>query len=61
MAMMATLMAASGIQLPEIQLLGTLSVRPPTPAPQSQSQPPLQLPAQSQQFSTPQHQVVDGS
>ena len=60
-AMMAALMAASGIQLPQIQLPGTSSVRPPTPAPQSQSQPPLQLPAQSQPFSTPQHQVSQGA
>jgi len=51
-AMMAALMAASGIQLPHIQLPGTSSIRPPTPAPQSQSQPPLQLPAQSQPFSS---------
>jgi len=29
--------------------------------PQSQSQPPLQLPAQSQPFSTPQHQVSQGA
>jgi len=58
-AMMAALMAASGIQIPQIQLPGTSSVRPPTPAPQtqSQSQQPFQLPAQSQPFSTPQHQV----
>jgi len=42
---MADLMAASGIQLPQIQILGTSSVRPSTPAPQSQSQQPLQLPA----------------
>jgi len=54
-AMMAALMAASGIQLPQIQLLGTSSVRPSTPDPQSQSQQPPQLPAQSQPFSTPQH------
>jgi len=59
--MMAALMAASGIQLPQIQLPGTSSVRPPTPAPQSQSQQPLQLPAQSQPFSTPQHQVSQGA
>ena len=58
-AMMAALIAASGIQLP--QLLGTSSVRPPTPAPQSQSQPPLQLPTQSQPFSMPQHQVSEGA
>ena len=58
---MAALMAASGIQLPQIQLSGTSSVRPPTPAPQSQSQQPLQLPAQSQPFSTPQHQVSQGA
>jgi len=49
-AMMAVLMAASRTQLPQIQLPGTSSVRPPTPVPQpsgfqSQSQPPLQLPA----------------
>ena len=60
-AMMAALMAASGIQLPQIQLPGTLSIRPPTPAPQSQSQPPLELPAQSQPFSTPEHQVSPGA
>ena len=60
--MMAALMAASGIQLPQIQLPGTSSVRPPTPVSQpSQSQPPLQLPAQSQPFSTPQHQVSQGA
>jgi len=59
--MMAALMAASGIQLPQFQLLGTSSVRPSTPAPQSQSQQPLQLPAQSQPFSTPQHQVSKGA
>ena len=60
---MAALMAASGIQLPQIQLPGTSSVRPPTPAPQTQSpsQQPLQLPAQSQPFSTPQHQVSQGA
>jgi len=33
-AMMAALMTASGIQLPQIQLPGTSSVRPPTPVPQ---------------------------
>lgn len=65
-AMMAALMAASGIQLPQIQLPNTSSVRPPTPVSQpsqfqSQSQPPLQLPAQSQPFSTPQHQVSQGA
>jgi len=38
-----------------------LSVRPPTLAPQSQSQPPPQLPAQSQPFSTAQHQVSQGA
>jgi len=61
--MMAAIMAASGIQIPQIQLPGTLTVRPPTPAPptQSQSQQPLQLPAQSQSFSTPQHQVSQGA
>ena len=59
--MMAALMAASGIQLPQIQLPVTSSVRPPTPAPQSQSQQPFQLPAQSQPFSTPQHQVSQGA
>jgi len=60
--MMAALMAASGIQLPQIQLPGTSSVRPPTLVSQpSQSQPPLQLPAQSQTFSTPQHQVSQGA
>ena len=37
-AMMAALMAASGIQIPQIQLPGTSTVRPPTPAPQTQSQ-----------------------
>jgi len=63
---MAALMAASGIQLPQIQLPVTSSVRPPTPVPQpsgfqSQSQPPLQLPAQSQLFSTRQHQVSQGA
>ena len=60
-AMMAALMAASGIQLP--QLPGTSSVRLPTPAPQTQSpsQQPLQLPAQSQPFSTPQHQISQGA
>jgi len=36
-AMMAALMAPSGIQIPQIQLPGTSSVRPPTPAPQTQS------------------------
>jgi len=61
MAMMAALMAASGIQLPQVQLPGTSSVRPPTPAPPSQSQQPLQLPAQSQPFSMPQHQVSQGA
>ncbi|XP_021303818.1 lysine-rich arabinogalactan protein 17-like [Sorghum bicolor] len=52
-------MAASGIQIPQIQLPSTSTIRPPTPAPQtqSQSQQPLQLPAQSQPFSTPQHQA----
>ena len=57
------MMAASGIQIPQIQLPGTSSVRPPTPAPQtqSQSQQTLQLPAQSQPFSTPQHQVSQGA
>jgi len=61
--MMAAIMAASGIQIPQIQLPGTLNVRPPTPAPQtqSQSQQSLQLPAQSQPFSTPQHQVSQGA
>ena len=59
--MMAALMAAFGIQLPQIQLLGTSSVRPSTPVPPSQSQQPLQLPAQSQPFSTPQHQVSQGA
>ena len=59
--MMAALMAASGIQILQVQLPGTSSVRPPTPAPQSQSQQPLQLPAQSQPFSTPQHQVSQGA
>ena len=59
--MMAALMAASGIQLPQIQLPGTSSVRPSTPAPQSQTQQPLQLPTQSQPFSTPQHQVSQGA
>ena len=54
--MMAALMAASGIQLP-----GTSFVRPSTLAPQSQSQQPLQLPAQSQPFSMPQHQVSQGA
>jgi hypothetical protein len=56
-------MAASGIQIPQIQLPCTSSVRPPNPAPQtqSQSQQPLQLPAQSQPFSTPQHQVSQGA
>ena len=44
--MMAVLMAALGIQLPQIQLPGTSSVRPPTLVSQpshfqSQSQPPL--------------------
>jgi len=60
---MAALMAASGIQIPQIQLRGTSSVRPPTPVPQNQSQyqQPLQLPAQSQPFSTPQHQVSQGA
>ena len=58
---MAALMAASGIQLPQIQLPGTSSVRPSTPAPQSQTQQPLQLPTQSQPFSTPQHQVSQGA
>ena len=40
-----------------------MTVRPPTPAPptQSQSQQPLQLPAQSQPFSKPQHQVSQGA
>ena len=61
MTMMATLMAASGIQLSQIQLPGTSSVRPSTLAPQSQSQQPLLLPAQSQPFSTPQHQVSQGA
>jgi len=58
-AMMAAIMAASGIQIPQIQLPGTSTVRPPTPAPQTQSQSeqPLQLSAQSQLFSTPQHEV----
>ena len=60
-AMMAALMAASGIQILQIQLPGTSLVRPPTPAPQSQSQQSLQLPAQSQSFSTPQHQVSQGA
>ena len=60
-AMMAALMAASGIQLPQFQHPGTSSVRPPTPAPQSQSQQPLQLLAQNQLFSTPQHQVSQGA
>ena len=59
--MMAALMAASRIQLPQIQIPGTSSVRPSTPAPQSQSQQPLQFPAQSQPFSTPQHQVSQGA
>ena len=56
-------MAALGIQIPQIQLPGTSTVRPPTPAPptQSQSQQPLQLPTQSQPFSTPQHQVSQGA
>jgi hypothetical protein len=49
-AQQTAMMAALGIQLPQIQLPGTFSVRPPTPVPQpsgfqSQSQPPLQLPA----------------
>jgi len=60
-AMMAALMAALGIQIPQIQLPGTSSVRPSTPAPQSQSQQPPQLPAQSQPFLTPQHQVSQGA
>jgi len=62
-AMMAALMAALGIQIPQIQLPGTSTVRPPTLAPQtqSQSQQPFQLPAQSQPFSTPQHQVSQGA
>jgi len=65
-ALMAALMAASGIQLQQIQLPGTSSMRPPTlvlypSGLQSQSQPPLQLPAQSQPFSTPQHQVSQGA
>jgi len=64
--MMAALMAATGIQLPQVQLLGTSSVRTLTPVLQpsglqSQSQPPLQLPAQSQPFSTLQHQVSQGA
>jgi len=61
--MMVAIMAASGSQIPQIQLPGTSTVRPPTPAPQtqSQSQLPLQLPAQSQPFSTPQHQVSQGA
>jgi len=64
--MMAALMAASGIQLPQIQLPGTSSVRPPTLVPQpsglqSPSQLPLQLPTQSQPFSTTQHQVSQGA
>ena len=65
-AKMVALMAASGIQLPQIQLPGTSSVRSLTLVSQpsqfqSQSQPPLQLPAQSQPFSTPQHQVSQGA
>ena len=59
--MMVALMAALGIQLPQIQLIATSSVRLPTLAPQSQSQQPLQLPAQSQPFLTPQHQVSQGA
>jgi len=62
-AQQTAMMAASGIQIPQIQLPGTSTVRPPTLAPetQSQSQQPLQLPAQSQPFSTPQHQVSQGA
>jgi hypothetical protein len=65
-AMMATLMAVIGIQLPQVQLPGTSSVRPLTPVLQpsglqSQSQPPLQLPTQSQPFLMPQHQVSQGA
>jgi len=58
---MAALMAASGIQLPHIQPPGTSFVRPSTLAPKSQSEQPLQLPTQSQPFSTPQHQVSQGA
>ena len=59
-------MAALRIQLPHVQLLGTSSVRPPTPVLQpsglqSQSQPQLQLLAQSQPFLTPQHQISHGA
>jgi len=54
-------MATSAIQLPQIQLPGTSLVRPSTLVPPSQSQQPLQLPAQSQPFSTPQYQVSQGA
>ena len=63
---MAALMVATWITLPQVQLLGTSLVRPLTPAVQpsglqSQSQPPLQLPAHSQPFTTPQHHVSEGA
>jgi hypothetical protein len=64
--MMAALMVVRGIQLPQVQLSGTSTIRPPTPVLQpsglqSQSHPSLQLSAHSQPFSTPQHQVSQGA
>jgi len=65
-AMMAALMATLGIQLPQGAASRHLFGQAPDPVLQpsglqSQSQPPLQLPAQSHQFSMPQHQVSQGA